>query len=363
MFFPYTSSYMHLFRRNGMRSPFDLEQYTDPSGGPYSSYGMKPMDVPGDDEDFRGFGSSSGSADPDKSTRRRTLGAGLSALGVGLLESAGTGDWTGGLARGMAGFAQATAAEKEQARRERMEEEERQYRQRQDSRAEEQERDRNQSHDLDVRRANSEYDAWNEQQERGKQTRARVGKSAEQMAADIEAMAASKPDDPKLQSMAKRAAGYALGEDSDLNKLADLYDDMVSQRYLDEDYDRQTKAEIRRDKARIDAKVETDPAAAERRANEQLEISRGHLSNDRERLNVEKNRPTPLQVYDRLEKRVAEKLEAKVSAYRENRGMEPMPGQIEQWRQEAIREAQAEFERSMGSVMRYTATGELIQEP
>lgn len=351
-----------------MRSPFDpldLEPDTDTGTGtdPMSSYGMRPWDTDtgshsGDAQrgSFHGFGSD----EQDRSSRRRALSSGLLGLGAQLLEAAPRGDYGGGLARGAMAFSEGFQGSRDRDRQISREEAEEARRRAQDARAEEQERDRNQTHDLDVRRANSEYDAWNEQQERGKQTRAMVGKSAEQMAADIEAMAASKPDDPKLQSMAKRAAGYALGEDSDLNKLADLYDDMVSQRYLDEDYDRQTKAGIRRSREEIAAGVAADPKAAERRANEQLAISRGHLANDRERLNVEKNRPTPLQVYDRLEKRVAEKLEAKISAYRENRGLEPMPGLVEQWRQESIREAQAEFERSMGSVMEYTATGQLV---
>lgn len=349
---------MHMFRRNGMNSPFDDDEYADL----YNNYGMRPMtessgDGMGDGSlggSFRGYG------DDDRGTRRRTLGAGLSALGVGLLDSAGTGDWTGGLARGMAGFAEATDREKEQARRDRIEREEMERRQQAENRAAEQERDRNESHDIATRRSTSEFDAWQQDRDRDEQRRAQVGKSAQQKATEIESLAAQNPNDAKLQAMAKRVSGYVLGDDSDLDKLDRLYDDVLTRAYQDEDYDRQTKAGIRRTKEEIAAGVAADPKAAERRANEQLAISRGHLDVDRERSQREASRPTPLQVYDRLERRVAEKLEAKVTAYRENRGMEPMPGLVEQWRQEAIREARTEFESSMGTVMEYTATGELI---
>lgn len=366
MFFPYTSSYMHLFKRNGMGMQSPFEEY---SSDPYQHYGSRPWNETASQDS--GFDS-----DADRSNRRRTLGAGLSALGVGLLESAGTGDWSTGLARGMSGFSQATAAEKERLRRDRIEEEERQQRQRQEARINEQERDRNESHDIDVRRGNSEFEAWQSDRARDEDRRARVGKSAEQMAAEIQSLAAENPNDPKLQAMAKRAAGYALGDDSDLDKLASLHNDMLTRAYEDEDYDKQTQAGIRRTREEIAAGVVVNPVEAARRAearaNEQLAISRGHLSIDRERANREAERPTPLQTYDRLERRVAEKLEAKVQQWRsqaaklpaysdkEADDITPPAGKLEQWRQEAIREAQAEFERSMDSVMEYTATGQLI---
>lgn len=360
MFFPYASSYMHLFKRNGMGMQSPFEEY---GSDPYQHYGSRPWNETVNDSSGP-YSNPGPDLDADRSNRRRTLGAGLSALGVGLLESAGTGDWSTGLARGMSGFSQATAAEKERLRRDRIEEEERQQRQRQEARINEQERDRNESHDIDVRRGNSEFEAWQSDRSREEDRRARVGKSAEQMAAEIQSLAAENPNDPKLQAMAKRAAGYALGDDSDLDKLASLHNDMLTRAYEDEDYDKQTQAGIRRTREEIAAGVVVNPVEAARRAearaNEQLAISRGHLGIDRERANREAERPTPLQTYDRLERRVAEKLEAKVSAYRENRGIEPMPGLVEQWRQEAIREARSEFEESMGTVMEYTATGQLI---
>lgn len=363
MFFPFMSSYTHLFGQQRRRSPWD--EYSQVGGG---TFGARPWETDSAPDtggtydsgtgDFRGFGS----AESDRLSRRRALNSGLLAAGVGLLEGAGRGDWSGGLARGAAGFSEAFGAERDRTRREAMELREEQRRRAAEARMDEQERDRNRAADLSHEQGTAELDAWREQQDRGRQQRTRTGKSSEQMVSEINALAAANPKDPKLQVMAKRAAGYALGEDSDLNKLADLHDQMTGQAFRQQDVDFETGAGINRARAEITAGVRPDPAAAERRANEELGISRGHLGIARERAGREKEGLTDLQAYDRLEKKIQSKIDMKIQGFRDRFGREPGTQVMQQWRTEAMNEAMQEMQSGLDQVYRYTEDGRLVRE-
>lgn len=379
MMFPNTSTYMHLFRQNGMRVPWDEDpnnplnrmkeqerererKQLSPGDNDDASFGMRPWESGHDtgtdtgEGGFRGFGSE----DEFRSARRRSMGAGLTALGSQLLEAAPRGDYAGGLARGASAFSGAFGEERDRIRQEAREMVEERRHKAGDLRAEEQEMDRNRAADLNYDQGTQELEAFKEQQARGKQARERTGKSAEAMVAEIEALAATRPEDAKLQAMAKRAVGYSLGEESDLNKLADLHEQMTGQTYRQDDFDWKAQADRDAQRKDIEAGVASDPRAAERRANESLAISRSHLGIAQERAGQEKEGLTDLQAYDRLEKKIKEKIESKIAAHKAKFFKHPQPEVEAQMRQAAINEAMAEMQSGINRVYRFTENGQLI---
>lgn len=154
--------------------------------------------------------------DPDAS--RRIRGQALMALGIPLMQGAGSGDFSGSLARGLAGFGEATHAGLEENRnitRQREQDEQRRV----------QEADQHRASVQAIEQGGEKHAAWRKDQERGEQVRLKTGKNAEQMVAEIEAMAAKAPDNPNLKAAVQRAKGYALGDDTDLNKLGAVFED------------------------------------------------------------------------------------------------------------------------------------------
>lgn len=360
--FPFMSSYVSLLRNANARrhNPWD-EVSTPGFGGPRAGIddradATRPWAVSGGYE--RGTDSSGeGRTDADpgaefaRRDRRRTMGAGLTALGSNLLAAAGTGDWTGGLARGAAAFGQAVGEERDRSERERMIRAQEERQRAQDERlARSDDRDA-QADELARRRGEAELSAWHEQQERGQRVREQTGKSAEQMVAEIESLAQANPNDPKLQVMARRAAGYSLGEESDLNKLADLHEQMTGQAFRPQDTEFEIQSKIDAERRAIEAGVAPNPRDAERRANAELEISRGHLGVARERLTTDKNDQarnlTLLQTYRDMDAKVAKKMHDKLNQYRDTRKQgqpeEPPQQVLDKWRLDAIAEAQREF--------------------
>lgn len=357
MLFPNPSTYMYMMDmfRPRRRTPWD--EVTPIGGG---TFGQRPWDVGGQESDagFRGFDSGTGR----RGFNRPGMGAGLLALGTSLLEAAPRGDWAGGLARGAAGFGEALTAERERRRREEMEAREEERRRAQETRAESQEERAQNAAELSMERGQAEFDAWKDEQERGKQSRLRTGKTAEQQVAEISEIAAKNPNDLKLQVLARRAAGYAAGEDSDLNKLSLIYDDVINQAFKVPDYQQETEMGIGRSRAEIEAGVRTNPAAVERRANEELAISRGHLGIARERAGQEREGLTDLQAYDRLERKIKEKYDRLVEQHWQATRRRPTPEQDRAWKDQAMKEAMEDMQRSMSRVIRYTNTGDFIEE-
>ncbi len=215
----------------------------------------------------------------DPTALRRARSQGLVALGASLLDSSKDGDWAGGLARGVLGFQQAKNAELERERARAAAHNDELRRQAADLRAEHGEDRADQ--DLVLRRQTTEADlatnqvklkAFQDEQDRGRRVRQATGKSADQMVAEINSLAASNPADDTLQRMAKRAAGYALGEDSDLNKLASLHDDMTQRAGREGDLQFSIDAGLK--KAETEAGHGYGPIAEGRRAQEGLAIER-----------------------------------------------------------------------------------------
>lgn len=216
--------------------------------------------------------------DVDPEDGRSARAAGLGALGQSLLAGASSGDYGGAIARGFQGFTEARTGALERTRRADFEEAEEARRQEEARRAAAQEADRDRQADQNFDRGALEMTAYKEAQERGRNLRAATGKSAEQMVAEIQATAASNPDDETLQRMAKRAVGYSLGEDSDLNSLAKLHDDMTQRAGRDADVDWKTQQEIEATKKRVEAGVEEDPLAAGRRAERSIRIQEAYAA-------------------------------------------------------------------------------------
>jgi hypothetical protein len=357
--YPFMSAYPYLNMMGSLgrrtTSPWDdpTSTTTPGFGGPVNAQAQAPWSTPTSSNSTGGGWAS-----------KPGLGQGLTALGASLLESAGRGDFAGGLARGAQGFGEAITAGAERRRQQEMQDREEARRAAAEGREVEREADRNRADDLNHERGNAELDAWREQQARGQEARTRTGKSAEQMVAEIDALASRNPNDPKLQVMSRRAAGYALGEESDLNKLADLHEQMTAQAFYDEDVDRKTSAEIRSKKEMYGAGVEVNPVEESRRDNARadagLAISREHLNLSKDRANQEKEGLTDLQAYDRLEKKVKEKLDARVRAQYESTGRAATPAQMQQWRTQALQESMTEMQQRVGQVYQFTRDGRFV---
>lgn len=348
---------MHLLRQGQKpREPWD-EQPGIGGEPPYA----------GTNAGMRTWDTGTGEPDVDSGAKRRATGSGLLALGTSLLEAAPRNDWAGGLARGAAGFAESFGAERDRTHREQMEAREMKRQQTADGRAEEQERDRNRAADLSHEQGTAELAAWRDQQERGKQTRARTGKSAEDMAAEIQSLATQNPDDPKLQAMARRAAGYALGDDSDLNKLAGLHEQMTEQAFRDEDFDWKAKAEIGADKQEIAAGVKVNPVEESRRDNArqdaQLGISRGHLEISRQNADREKKRDglTTYQAYTQVQKAVESKVKQAADQKWQTKRQKPSQAELAEWRRAFTEEALQDMQTTLGKVYDFNSAGDPIQ--
>ncbi len=221
----------------------------DDSGGGIGSAATRPWDIADETDSRDPFA-------PDRDSLRRARGRGLLAAGIGLLEGAGTGDLTGGIARGFAGFTQARDQSLDRDRSlalQAIEERRRDAAERRaesaEGRAASQESDRDRMADVQYDAANEELDAYRDAQDRGRQLRSATGKSADRMVAEIAALAAANPEDETLQRMAKRAIGYSLGEDSDLNKLAVLHAEMSARLGRDSDADWEREQSITTAKA------------------------------------------------------------------------------------------------------------------
>lgn len=215
----------------------------------------------------------------DPAAIRRARSQGLVALGASLLDSSKDGDWAGGLARGVLGFQQAKNAELERERARAAAHNDELRRQAADLRAEhgEERADqelvlRRQSIDADLEANRIKLKAFQDEQDRGNRLRQATGKSAEQMVSEINSLAASNPADDTLQRMAKRAAGYALGEDSDLNKLAALHDEMTQRAGREGDLRFSINAGLQ--KAEVEAGHGYGPIAEGRRADAGLALER-----------------------------------------------------------------------------------------
>lgn len=355
MMFPYMSTYMHLLApQRRPADPWDHPTGTIPTGG--GSLATQPWDVAGSEANL---------PNPTKPWLQRPgVGEGLLALGTSLLESAPRNDLAGGLARGAAGFGQAMGAAREQTQREEMQAHELERQRTADARAATQEQDRHRGFEQDYDKGTAEMEAFRRRQDQDAEKRTATGKSAEQMVAEIQSLATANPADTKLRVMAKRAAAYALGGESDLGKLADLHEQMTGEAYRDQDADWKTRASIKSEREQIAAGVKVNPTEQQRvenrRADESLGISRAHLAISRDNAGKEKESMTDLQAYDRLEKKAGALFDQRINAYYQQNGKYPLPAVQEQWKEEARTRALRELNQGMSSVMHYTRDGRFV---
>lgn len=383
MLFPYTSSYLYLMRRNnGQRMPGENaadDSVTGTMGSGYSrrgsnytpwgridpdrgygdgdtdidvnnNYGMKPWNPEAEsDSEFRGYGSSGNG-------RRRALGAGLTALGASLLEGAGRGDYAGSLARGAAGFTQAFGSEMENSRREEAQAYQMKQQQATEQRAIREEQDRRDKAKRDAEIDDAKFAAWQEDRNRASTTRERKAAAATQLVARVQDLAAKNPNDAKLQAMASRISAYNLDDDSDLDKLANLHEQMTGEAFRDSDAEWERKKEIEDARAEISAGVRSDPRLDDQRANRQLEISQAHLNLARQRAaeGPRTKAPTPIQVYNLVEKKVS----AKAEEYTARTFRKPSPEMMQKWRDEAAMETELGLQQSN---YYFDENGQLIQ--
>lgn len=370
MMFPFVSPYLHLMRNSGYRTPWDRMQ-DDVAGSRNRALGTPSWNVEADDADDatgsrpNGLGSDAFGGFGSREERRRALGSGLVSFGTNLLASAGSGDLAGGLARGASAFTETFGAERENSRRTQMAEREEARRDEEAERARNQDVRAAESHSLNLEAGREQLDDAKERRRIAAEIRTRTGKNASQMEADIQALAAQFPDNQKLQTMARRAAGYAVGDEDDVDKLTKLHDDMTNEAFWRQDYDREAGARRENLKADIGAGVASDPAAAERRANEELAISRGHLGVARERLTQDKSSTVKqmslLQSFDRIQEIAEDKYYNKKVIFDEKMQRQPNPEEDAKLKAEALAEAQAEFRSLINSSYQFTADGRLIQ--
>lgn len=255
------SPYLYMMRRNGMGAPGGYPGATPPIAEEENQrHPWRDMLLP----------KSYGGEDVPDDVAHQARARGLGALGQALLKGSSSGDWGGSLAEGFAGMSEARDSVLERNRVMGMQRSEEERQKAAEARAQAQEADRSRMAPIQQQSAEAELENYREKQQQGRELRAKTGKSADQMVTEINSLAAANPEDETLQRMAKRAAGYALGEDSDLNSLAKLHNDMTVRAGREEDEQWQTKADIA--KAEEQGKHGFGPVAEGRRAERGLAL-------------------------------------------------------------------------------------------
>lgn len=227
-----------------------------------------------------------GEAIPDE-TARLARGRGLLAFGTSMLGLEAAKDPGAALGRGVAGFSDAMSGTLEEQRQI--------ARQREaDQREREQEADRKRQAALTFESGTAELEEFRDKQRRGRELRIATGKSAGDMLREIEEVAgAESPEVGQARALA------ALGEEADLDRLAELHEAATKRARRGEDAAFLTEQEIRDVQAKVRAGVEEDPLAAGRRAERGLALeaqrNAAYLESIRERGT---GRPTAAQFED-----------------------------------------------------------------
>lgn len=222
-----------------------------PAAAPNSS---PPKDRPeGDDSEDGAAGT------PGAPLSRSARGLAIMNLGLGIASGAGTNDYAGGLARGIAGFTNTVQSERQAAVAEAAQ---RRKDERQAKLDELEARSKEatighvtaETHSLEDTRAHNLTSWQHEEQKRGN-----TPGTAAAMVANIETAAGK-----DSQEAAQARALASLGEDVDLNRLAELHDRIIARSHLGEDAGAKLQGEIPGLKAQITAGVREDPAEAAR---------------------------------------------------------------------------------------------------
>ncbi len=391
--FPYTSPYAHLLSLNMGRStvaPWDdapPPDYRDPDSGltpsplPWDT-GI-PQDDISNDPGSVNIASNDGSTTPNGSgfgqtrlnghtndARHQALASGLTALGAQLLAAAPRSDWGGGLGKGAAAFSEAYGGTMDASAKEAAQEAEARRKQVVDDRAAQAAQDAHRAALRSDTEGTAKFGQWQTDQQTATADNAAKARAAQDMVTRIQTLAAKNPADQKLQAIAERAGAYNLADQSDLNKLGALHEEMTGQAFHAQDAAQAAGDKITGLKSEIAAGVIANPADAAAARNKALAISQGHLDVAQQRADrassgssTEAGKlPSQMQVYHAIEKKVA----AKIKAYQSGpigAARKPTPAQIQQWTQEATTEAEAEMKTAAGvrnKMYHYTRDGQLV---
>lgn len=356
MLFPYMGAYSYLMGLHN-RTP------DDPGADTGGAYGMRPWDLDQPDRSTGFHGTGTPSFTPDPAVKRQALGAGLTAFGGSLLEAAGRGDWAGGLGRGAQAFSQAYGGTMDQERQHAAQEAQLKREQAADEREAQAAEDRHLAAQQGYDQSGTKFGAWTQEQKDAAEARTAKAAAAQHMVVNIQGLAAKSPNDAKLQAMAERAAAYDLNDDSDLDKLGTLHEQMTGQAFHGQDEKQKLDEEITRLHEEIRAGVRSDPKVEERQRGRQLDISAGHLALSKEaaqdRGRGVYNIP-PGQIYRSIEKKAQTKLQEKIKARSSFRP--PTPAErTEMWNQ-ALQEAISETQSQSRAALKYTRDGRLVPD-
>lgn len=247
--------------------------------------------------------------------RKRARAQGLMQAGIGLLSTAGMGDYTGGLSRAFQGFGDAQSASLRESQGLERQHSLDERTARQDALQEELAKSAEARAQGGFEHQKTE---WGEED----QKRARNAQAAQDMVAAIDqAAGAGSPESKRAHAL------LDLGEDADVARLAALHDDVVTRQRLPADTRQKSALEIEDAKARIKAGVAPDPAAAERRANEGMSLERlrtgAYVTQTEKQLNRDPKPVTPQQLQDDVaseaQRLYQQKLEALKLAYGEGK--------------------------------------------
>jgi hypothetical protein len=292
MFGPFASPYLHLLNRSGMwgmgrngSPPGATPPFAAPMPEPEPQLPQSPLG--GFGSGFGGVGTQPPAAGPDPfalddDARRRIRNQGLMGLGAGLLSASSSGDIAGGVGAGLAAFTAARQAAQDREQRQGLARAEEARRVGDDQRAWSAERraqsaeeDRDTRATLEAEAARLNIDHTVEDRARFDAKRTSTASAASRMVEEINGVAAANPEDSTLQRLARQAAAYSLGEDSDLDALTKLHTTLTGRAGLEDDFDRETGLELRRDRAQAAAGYGPIDTAA--RAREGMALERERL--------------------------------------------------------------------------------------
>lgn len=374
--FPYTSPYAHLLSLHMDRStvaPWD-DPPPDPNQAPSQPWdignglGIPDSDISNDSGSMN-VASNDGSTAPNGSgfgqgptrlnghtndARHQALASGLTALGAQLLAAAPRGDWGGGLGKGTAAFSEAYGGTMDASAKEAAAEAEARRKQVVDDRAALAAQDAHRAAVRSDTEGTAKFGQWQMDQQTVTADSAAKAQAAKDMVGRIQALAAKNPADQKLQAIAERAGAYNLADQSDLNKLGALHEEMTGQAFHAQDAAQATGDKITGLQSEIKAGVIANPVDAAAARQKALAISQGHLDVARQRASEAADRGTAktdgkpmtdLQLYHAIEKKVAAKARA-YSLTPAGSLRKPIPFQVNKWTEEATAEAEAEMKQA-----------------
>jgi hypothetical protein len=373
MGYPFLSAYPYLMRASGGGGSFSWDGSEDPSSaGTGSSLppigGSAFTDVSTDPgSGFHGTGPGfgptgvSGSPGVDPGVRHRALAAGISALGASLLESSGKNDWAGGLGRGITGFSEAYGGTLDAAQKHDMAVAEMRRKAALDERESRAAADTHVSSVLHNKIDSGKYDQSVQDAADAEKSAQAKSAAAKVMVANIQTLSQRSPGDAKLQAIAQRAAAFDLGDAADLNKLADLHEQMTGQAFHAQDAAQKTDDTVAGRRAEIDAGVLADPRADLAVRKQQVGIAQGHLDVSRQRAAQAASGGghgaggvTTAAMERQIQTRAAKKYDQMVRAKMATSFRPLLPADKAKFQQQALAEATQEVQGAANTVLKFS---------